>query len=381
MQAQIRVRGRNLLRPQGFARTLHSVPSAGAPLMTLAIRLTALVFIAASASAAFAWNAHGHRTVTRLALDGLSADLPPWLKEPEVASRIMEQANEPDRWRSTRRPAILHEANQEHYIDVEDLAPMGLSLRTLPVYRYEAVRLMVKARLEHPESFAPIDPAKDVDHTKEWPGFLPWAIAEHYTKLQSSFHTLRILEEVNDADRAPQLRQARENVIYEVGILSHFVSDASQPLHTTRHHHGWVGPNPQGYTTDNGFHAYIDGKILEIHRLDYAALRPRVKFEATVNSKDPWKDCAGYIERSFDQVEPLYRLQKDGALVRDAGREFISDRLCEGASMLAAMVNAAWRESKPSAGDISSFLKFSEARSRTRPPAATPPDAAPPGPR
>src|SRR5438445_13816746 len=94
-------------------------------------------FVLAAAAAAclathaLAWNAHGHRTVTRLALDGLSPDMPAWLHDPEIVERIADQSNEPDRWRSTRKPAILHVANQEHYIDVEDLAPMGLSLETL----------------------------------------------------------------------------------------------------------------------------------------------------------------------------------------------------------------------------------------------------------
>jgi len=33
-------------------------------------------------------------------------------------------------------------------------------------------------RTKHAEKFAPIDPAKNADHTREWPGFAPWAIAE-----------------------------------------------------------------------------------------------------------------------------------------------------------------------------------------------------------
>lgn len=339
------------------------------------IRLSAAV-LAACAAPALAWNAHGHRTVTRLALDGLAPDMPVWLHDPLVMARITDQSNEPDRWRGVRKIPIVHEANPEHYIDLEDLEQYGLTLATLPEYRYECVSQMVKARLEHPERMRPIDRAKDTDKTKEWPGFLPWAIAEHYSKLQSSFNTYRILEAVNDPERAAQLQQARENIVYEMGILSHFVGDAAQPLHTTQHHHGWVGENPGHYTTDNGFHAYIDGRILEIHHLDYEALKGRIKFETKVKASDPWADCVTYIQRSFDQVEPLYKMQKDGSLTQDAGKVFISDRLCDAGSMLAGLYDAAWTASKPTDNEISSFIKYSEQRSKK---GSAAPDAAPSG--
>src|SRR5712672_2343549 len=51
----------------------------------------------------------------------------------------------------------------------------------------------------------------------------------------------------------------QENLLYIMGVMGHYVGDASQPLHTTIHHHGWVGDNPQHYTTSRGFHAWIDG--------------------------------------------------------------------------------------------------------------------------
>ena len=53
-----------------------------------------------------------------------------------------------------------------------------------------------------------------------------------------------------------------------MGILAHFVGDAAQPLHTTKHHHGWKGDNPNGYTTENSIHAYIDGGVIKTQRID-----------------------------------------------------------------------------------------------------------------
>jgi hypothetical protein len=300
-------------------------------------------------------------------LDGLRADMPAYLREPGIRTRIAEQAVEPDRWRGTHTVAIAHEANPEHYIDVEDLAPYGLTLSGLPEYRYEFVRLIAIARDKNPDAFPPA--AKDPDKTKDWPGFLPYAIAEHHAKLRSSFNTYRILEAVNDPAHAEQLEQARQNIISEMGLLSHYVGDAAQPLHTTRHHHGWVGDNPQGYTTDNGFHAYIDGKVVDAHGLDFDTLRPGMVYDLHAEG-GAWRAGLDEIGRSYAQVETLYRMRKDGTLEGREGKALISERLRDGARTLEALYASAWQASAPTPGEISSFIKYSE-NGLGRPPAAS----------
>jgi hypothetical protein len=321
----------------------------------------ALVILGALPGPVRAWDAHGHRTITYLALDGLPPELPQWLREPEIVARIAEQASEPDRWRGTRRTPIRHEANPEHYINAEDLALFGLTLETIPPHRYEYFRVLALAHQAHPERFARRQPRDDPDRIRPWPGFLPHAIAEHHAKLQSAFHTLRILEALADPRREHELAQARCNIIYHMGILSHFVGDGAQPLHTTIHHHGWIGENPQRYTTEYGFHSYIDGRILEIHGLDYESLRPGMKYYR-VHAAEPWPELLGYIGRSLAGVEPLYGLQKDGTLEGEAGRDFISERLRDGGAMLSALYRAAWESSEPTERDISAFVRFAGRR-------------------
>lgn len=326
------------------------------------------LFLAVSLAAApaQAWNAHGHRTIARLAVDGLPTDMPSWLKEADTVARIAEQACEPDRWRSTKRMVIGHELNTEHYLDVEDLADFGLSLRTIPRQRYEYVKKMVLAKQAAPEKFKSYDPMKDLDKSKEWPGFLPYAVDEHFALLQSSFNTLRVLEAVEASDapgkgtRAATIKQERENIIHEMGILAHLIGDTAQPLHMTRHHHGWVGDNPKGYTTDNGFHSFIDGKILEIHGFNAENLRPRLTFQRHINPADPWDDVLSYMDRSFAKVEPLYQLQKDGTLTQDKGKEFIAGCLADASETLSALYTAAWEASKLNNNDVSNFIKYDE---------------------
>lgn len=326
-------------------------------------RLSSIVWVACAivawaAPVAQAWDAAGHRMVTSAALEGALRDggIPAWLGSAEMRARLEFQSSEPDRWRGQPSLTLKHFAHPDHYIDVEDLEDYGMTLRTLPPFRNEYLKVMILARAADPARFPAYDTTKDPAREYEWPGFVPYAVAEHYAKLQASFRTLRILEGIDQTGRADQIAQERANVIYHMGALSHFVGDIAQPLHTTRHHHGWVGENPNGYTTEWGFHSYIDGKILAIHQIGTADIVAAATFERDVNAQDPWNDTIEEIERSFAQMEPLYQMQKDGSLEQAAGKAFIVARLADASEVLAAMYRAAWATSEPDGREVRMFM-------------------------
>jgi hypothetical protein len=103
------------------------------------------------AGTAAAWDAIGHRAVTFLALDGLAADAPAFLRERERVHGVAWNGAEPDRWRNTKAPPYLaHVSNPDHYIDVEDLAEYGLTLSTIPPLRNRFVAVMAVQRHVHP---------------------------------------------------------------------------------------------------------------------------------------------------------------------------------------------------------------------------------------
>lgn len=312
-----------------------------------------------------AWNATGHRIITYLALDGLPAEAPSWLREAAVRDRIAHQSNLPDRWRGTSSNILHHENKPDHYLDVELLDQFGLTLETVPPLRYEYLRALAVAKHVHPEQVEPYDASKDPDRTKEWPGMGLHAVAEHYAKLQMAFKEVRMLEHFGDAKQAPLLEQARANAIYHMGVLSHFVGDFAQPLHTTKHFNGWVGENPNGYTTSNRFHSYIDGGVLRQHDITYETMRAVVKYQDKVDPRDPWQDTLKYVRTTFDAVEPLYRMEKDGSLNEAPGKAFIESRLSAGASMLSAMYWAAWVSSAPNEKDLSDYVMYDERRNAT----------------
>jgi hypothetical protein len=323
--------------------------------------------IAALAAPARAWNAHGHRLITYLALKGLPPEAPDWLRDSAVRLRIADQSNEPDRWRGWSSPTLGHENKPDHYIDLELLEQFGLTPETVPHLRYEYLRALAVAKHVHPEKVAPYDASKDPDRSKEWPGFLLHSIAEHYAKLQSAFNQVRIIEKLNDTSRSAQLEQARSNAIYHMGMLSHFVGDAAQPLHTTRHFNGWVGDNPKGYTTSDKFHSYIDGGVLEHHKISYQTVLPVTTFEVQINRVDPWNDVLTYVRRSFANVETLYQLEKSGELRGDAGRDLIQARLADAGAMLSAIYWAAWTSATPTEKQLADYVFFGDLKSEVPP--------------
>jgi len=201
------------------------------------------------------------------------------------------------------------------------------------------------------------------------PGFLPHAMQEDYVKLVAAFRSCRILEEFAQDDplRANELVQARAEAAYHMGILSHWVADAAQPLHTTIHHHGWIGDNPEGYTTEGRFHNYIDSGVVDAHGFSAATLVGELKIEPIeiADTGDPWNEICAHIQRSFDLVEPIYILERDGMLETDKGKVFLLERFADGAGTLAGLYQAAWEHSKINDSIISSYLRY-EAPSPTQ---------------
>ncbi|TVQ32237.1 MAG: hypothetical protein EA376_06195 [Phycisphaeraceae bacterium] len=309
---------------------------------------------------AWGWSAHGHRVITLLALDGLPEEAPDWLREAEYRHRIAHQSNEADRWRSTPALALSHVNRPDHYINIERLDDFGIHFEEMPRLRHEYLAALAVAAHEHPERFTHYDPELDADRSRLWPGFLPHAMAEHHAKLRASFLTLRIIEELEDPARANQLAQARANAIYHMGMLSHFVGDAAQPLHTTMHFNGWVGDNPRDYTTNQRFHAFIDGGVVRLHGITYESLRDREPPRVEVDAADPWEAIMAHIGRSFELVVPLYELELSGALNGRAGGEFIEERLLDAAATLSALYWSAWRAAEPTQADASAFMRFDE---------------------
>ncbi|MCB9846800.1 MAG: hypothetical protein H6814_00150 [Phycisphaeraceae bacterium] len=315
---------------------------------------------ASAASLAHAWGGVGHIAITELALDAAAYEMPEWVNNALFRQRVDFMCNEPDRRRGVELVCLDHENNPEHYIDVEQLADFDLTLGTLPVLRYDYVLAMSEAMHREPERFE--QDAPDEAGISWMPGTLPYAMAEDYAKLVAAFRMCRILETFADDDplRANELEQARAEAAYHMGVLSHWVGDCAQPLHATVHHHGWVGDNPEGYTTSGRIHGYIDSGVLRAHDLSAATLVGAVHIDPIriADPANPWPEFIAEIERSLEQVEPLYAMERDDQLETDKGREFIVERLSDAAGTLSGLYIAAWKQSEITDSDIASYQRY-----------------------
>jgi len=318
------------------------------------LALALLVFSAGTRPLA-AWGDANHQLVVRLALASLPADFPAWARRPEQADRLAQLSNTPDRWRNAD-PWLRQSGGSwsDHFIDIEFLTLAGLEPRAVPSLRYDFIIQYAAARMVHADRFPPLNAARNNDHTQQWPGFAPWAMAEHYHKLRSAFSYLRAYQ---DLDGTPlEIDQAQRDAIYSMGVLAHYIGDCAQPLHTTMHHDGWVGENPNGFTTRPGFHSWIDSGLAAKAGIGLGDLRPRVKpvtshaLTPAADGRDPFFIVAmEYILAQHAMVEPLYRLEKIGALgngpqpVAPEGRAFVEAQLLKGTEMLARCWLTAWQ--------------------------------------
>ncbi len=320
------------------------------------LRLLLLIVLGTSLPPAGAWDYEGHRVINLLAQDSLPTNFPSFVRTAEARERIAFLGGEMDRWRNTPDLPLRHVNHPDHYLDLEDLEPYGLSPTNVSQFRHEFVAQLGAIRAAQPDRFPPSDPARDRERTGWLPGFLPWAIAEQYAKLKSAFSYLREYEQAGTAD---EIANARANIIYRMGVMGHVVGDASQPLHTTRLYNGWVGPNPHGYTTNRTFHAWIDGGYLQKVGLDTNALAARLrpaqrlpKLGPDTERPDVFSNAMGFVLEQHRHVETLYELEKAGKLSGngETGREglkLLEEQLLKAAQFLADLWLTAWQEAPP----------------------------------
>lgn len=305
----------------------------------------AIVGLLCFTSGARAWDMVGHQLVTELAIKGLPDDFPAWVRDDARLARLLYLAPEPDRWRGQGAAVLNHINSPDHYMDLEDLDVYGLTVEKLPRFRNEFIEQLATFRAQHPD-IAPYDPTRDAAHVYSTPGLIPYAIIERYWKLVSCWSTLRTLEKYSDVVSAADIESARNNVIQEMGLLSHFVGDAHQPLHMSKHHHGWKGENPEGYTTNRGIHDYVDGTALVANDLNAKTLAGQIRPAAKIDALDPWEQILKWMSRTKTRVEPLYKLEKLGKLEAKSGHDFFARCVLEGGSNLAGLWVAAYKASK-----------------------------------
>lgn len=318
-----------------------------------AIAAFVVAFLSLPLLSARAWHYEGHRDVAAVAIASLPEDFPEFARDAAAAERVMYLSGEPDRWRIIRDPALRHVNEPDHYIDFEAMDQYGLTAQTLPPLRNDLLGVIYNYRAAHPEMYAEEKP--DETSVSLLFGLLPYSMNEYYLMLKANFVTLR--EMANRGASDEEISQARQSVLYVMGVLSHYAGDGAQPLHTTVHHHGWVGENPEGFTTSRKFHSRIDGGFIEAAGITFDGMKERVKPATCLWSTDPVPADANafplivdYLVETHARVPTIYALDRDGKLDEEKpsgeGKTFIEDQLLRGGEFLGSLYYSAYKSAE-----------------------------------
>jgi hypothetical protein len=284
----------------------------------------AILGLALPSQPAHAWEQDGHRMINKLAVSNLPADMPAFLRSQAAIDEIEYLGPEPDRWRSRAEPELNAAQAPEHFIDFEAADALG----PLPHKRLD-FEAMVFAAGKRPEVI----------------GLQPWETDEVWERLKAAMREYRYLVAAGPGANV-DTKPVEAAILFYAGWLGHYVGDGSQPLHVTIHYNGWVGANPNGYTTSHQIHHLFEGPFVQanIHAPEVQAkMTPAKLIEG-----DMFDAYVAYMRRTGTYVEKVYQFEKAGAFI-GAGtaesRDFTAARLADGANMLRDMIYTAWVES------------------------------------
>ncbi|MES2861211.1 MAG: S1/P1 Nuclease [Pseudomonadota bacterium] len=298
------------------------------------------VFTATQVSA---WGSTGHRFVGVAAMRALPDELPAFLRTPGAVAEVGELSREPDRTKGAGQPHD-RERDTAHFVDLDDnghvMNSTGPTLSQLPTLKSEYDAQLAAAGIEVNDA-----------------GYLPYAIMDGFQQLARDFATWRVLNAAEarelDAGKRAWYREDRDRrealILRDIGYLSHYVGDGSQPHHMSIHYNGWGDyPNPEGFTNSRQTHGMFEGAFIRRNaRLDAVEAAMAAP---SLDGFDLRTRVATYLNATLTQVVPFYRLEKAGAFAADAqgetlqpGVTFADARLAAGAGELRDLITLAWR--------------------------------------
>jgi hypothetical protein len=277
----------------------------------------------------FGWGDVGHKMINRLAAESLPSDVPAFLRSPEATDEIEYLGPEPDRWRSPAEPELNAAQAPDHFIDLEYAEMIG----KLPRRRYDYIAALTAAEITHPDLARQLDPSKV--------GFQPYITSEVWERLKAAMREYR-----SQSAEHQNTKPVEAAILFYAGWLGHYVGDGSMPLHTSRDYNGWVEKeNPNGYTTEHTIHSQFESAFVSAN-IKPEDVKPLMTPVHPIG--DEWDAYLEYLHHSNSLVERVYQLDKQQGFIGTGtpeAKQFTSERLAAGASMLRDLIYAAWVKS------------------------------------
>ena len=300
-----------------------------------------------------AWGIRGHTVANLAAVEGIPQDGPAFLKAHQAY--IGHLGTIPDTWRGYSEPylRISEDANHGWYTEQFDFIPNPPRSRTEFILQVYDQYLKVKA--------ADPDRAKLINI--RYTGLQAYSIMEGYERMKVGMRLYRAVDNAQQSpanlastfakisplygDPAQVKDMLARDIAFYMGWVGHYVADAAMPLHNSKHHDGWSGANPKGYTRDPEIHGRFESQYVDLIEttapdvVKYMRKEPR-------HLDDVWKATLDHSLEARESVEAVYRADLRGAFQKkdDAeARELVYKRLAAGASFLRDLAYTAWIES------------------------------------
>ena len=302
------------------------------------LAISASVFCLGMCNQALAWGDTGHRIIGAEAIRALPSDVPGFLRTPQAIDAVTELSREPDRWRGAGR-VHDHDRDPAHFIDLDDEGKTfaGLKLEELPATRSD---------------FDAATRVKGFEPFKS--GYLYYSTIDAYQQVVKDLAYWRVLNYLSETETDPEkkawyrtdLVRREALILRDIGILSHYVGDATQPMHMSIHYNGWGDfANVNGYTKER-IHVPLEGPYV----------RSVVTAETVRAGMPAYEACSLKIEqcvqkrltRNWQEIIPLYELEKAGGFKEgDArGKAYMTKLVARGAADLRDCLMEAWAASK-----------------------------------
>jgi hypothetical protein len=295
--------------------------------MRMLLRILLLAVVMLLPAIGFAWGDAGHMAINRTAAERIPSGMPQFIKS--NSTYIEFNGPEPDRWRSPLEKQLNDAQAPDHFIDLEYLD----WLNPLPDSRYQYIRAIYERRAQHP------DQATDTFFPEKI-GFQPYIAIEIFERLKVAFREYRQAQAAGKTTA-----DAERNALFYAAWLGHYVGDGSNPLHTTKQYNGWVGDNPNGYTTAHDIHSKMETAFINANP---EVLRFGDLVASPTHLDHPFEDYVAYLRGSREKVEQVYRIEKLCGFEGNGSaesREFIRQQLARGSQMLLNLWYTAWVDS------------------------------------
>jgi hypothetical protein len=292
---------------------------------------------------ALGWGATGHEWATGIAIEKLPEGIPAFVRDPAALPELALMGRELDR---SKGAGETHDKERDpgRYIELSD---DGKAMGIVPLDRLPVTREAYDTQLRAGGS------------TQYKAGYLPYSIVDGWQQIRKDFAYWRADVKGAETATTPEERawfeadrRLREKLtLRDIGIWSHYVADASQPLHVSVHFNGWGDfPNPEGYTDSKKLHAYFGGEFVKksLKREAVAALVPSYVPEPPPDANDPTALAQArthvLLRQSLGQIGPLYEIEKRGGfkIGDQRGIWFATGRLATGAQFIRDMIADAW---------------------------------------